>query len=256
LIVRLTLLVSVFLAQAASPNTNPAAIPPDASQIMQLANQARAEAGAAPLRWDPALAEAARQHCSRMATEESSEHQYTGEPDISQRAGHAGAHFSVIAESVAVGSTPTDIHRKWMQSPDDRSNMLNPQVDRVGIAVVAHNGILYAVAEYAHAVPALTQAQIESAVSALLRKSGLQIMRDNTAARAACVTDKRLFRSDSGPQPGFELRWQDSDLTHLPQGLMERIKTPQFSQAAVGSCPPQDVNGAFTVYRVAVILYY
>jgi hypothetical protein len=36
---------------------------------------------------------------------------------------------------------------------------------------------------------------------------------------------------------------------------MERIHTPQYSQAAVGSCPAQDVKGAFTAYRVAVLLY-
>jgi hypothetical protein len=36
---------------------------------------------------------------------------------------------------------------------------------------------------------------------------------------------------------------------------MEQIKTPRYSQAEVGSCPVQDVKGAFTAYRVAVLLY-
>src|SRR6202021_192694 len=51
---------------------------------VQLINQSRAEAGARLLQWDTALAEAARQHCLRMTTEESTEHQYGGEPAVSE----------------------------------------------------------------------------------------------------------------------------------------------------------------------------
>ena len=58
-------------AQIASSN----AIQAEAWQIVQLANQARAEAGAGPLKWDAALATAARQHCLRMAAEGSISHQ-------------------------------------------------------------------------------------------------------------------------------------------------------------------------------------
>jgi hypothetical protein len=49
--------------------------------------------------------------------------------------------------------------------------------------------------------------------------------------------------------------WQESDLTHLPQQLQDRIASGHYRQAAVGSCPAQDVEGSFTAYRVAVLLY-
>ena len=39
--------------------------------------------------------------------------------------------------------------------------MLNSQVDRVGIAVIASRGVLYSTADYAHSVQALSQTQIE-----------------------------------------------------------------------------------------------
>jgi uncharacterized protein YkwD len=120
LIVSLMLVASMLLAQAGSQNGNPATIPPEAWQIVQLVNQARAEVRAGPLQWDTALAEAARQHCLRMAAEESAEHQYDGEPALTERAAQAGMHFSLIAESVAVGSALADIHGEWMRSPDDR----------------------------------------------------------------------------------------------------------------------------------------
>jgi hypothetical protein len=96
---------------------------------------------------------------------------------------------------------------------------------------------------------------VEAAIAGLLRHSGITVLRDTTAARAVCATDRPLSRDEVGRHPGFVLRWQDSDLTHLPQALTEQIKTPRYSQAAVGSCPAQDVNGAFTAYRVAVLLY-
>jgi hypothetical protein len=36
---------------------------------------------------------------------------------------------------------------------------------------------------------------------------------------------------------------------------VEQLATGRYHKAAVGSCPAQDVNGAFTIYRVAVLLY-
>ena len=47
-----------------------------------------------------------------------------------------------------------------MNSPGHRANLLSPDVDRVGVAVVASRGVLFAVADYARAVPALTQTKL------------------------------------------------------------------------------------------------
>src|ERR1035438_4651202 len=76
-----------------------------------------------------------------------------------------------------------------MHSPGHRSNLLNPQVDRVGIAVVAARGVLYATADYARGVRALTQTQVEARVAGLIRPSGLTIMTDNSQARESCGVD-------------------------------------------------------------------
>ncbi len=156
-----------------SQSGRPGTIQPEAWQIVLLANQARAAAGAGPLQWDPALAEAARQHCLRMAAEGPISHRYGGEPDVGERAGQAGAHFSLIEENVAIAPTPATIHDGWMHSPGHRENLLNPQVDRVGVAVVASRGVLYAVADYERSVPVLTQAQVEAAVARLVRARGV-----------------------------------------------------------------------------------
>jgi hypothetical protein len=225
-------------------------------QIFALANQARAQAGVSRLAWDPALAAAALAHCRRMASEGPIAHRYGGEPDVSARAAQAGAHFGLIEENVAVGPSGPAIHEEWMNSPGHRDNLLSPDVDRVGIAVVSARGVLYAVADYSHAAPALSPTQVESQVAALVRVSGVSIVGDPTLARAACATDSGMPRAPAGaPQPRFVMRWQDSDLNQLPQDLAARLGTGKYTRAAIGSCPAQSAEGAFTAYRVAVLLY-
>lgn len=226
-----------------------------AEQLFALANQSRAEQGAGPLKWDSALAAAALAHCRRMAVEGELAHRYGGEADLSDRAGQAGAHFSLIEENIALGSYVDQIHSGWMHSPGHRANLLNPSVDRVGIAVVRANGVYYAVADYARAVALLTPSQVESTVAGLIGPSGVAVRNDSSLARAACALDHGLPRASSGPQPMFVMRWQSPDLSRLPHELVDKLASGQYSQAAVGSCPAQNVEGDFTVYRVAVLLY-
>ncbi len=239
---------------AVAEDANGVVVQTAAEQLLAMANQARAENGAGRLAWDPALAAAALYHCRRMVAEGPIAHRYGGEPDLAARAEQAGAHFSVIEENVAVGPTAAMIHQEWMNSPGHRTNLLSPEVDRVGLAVVATRGVLYAVADYERAVESLSASQVESRVASLIRVSGISILADTQPARAACATDEGAPRS-SGARPGFIMRWQDSELERLPQALTERLASGQYHRAAVGCCPAQGQNGSFTAYRVAVLLY-
>lgn len=255
----LTLVVPALVAQAlpsrSAQGESPEALQPEAAQLLALANRSRAEQGVAPLKWDAALARVARQHCLRMAAEGPIAHRYAGEPDVSERAGQAGAHFSLIEENVAVGPNPATIHDEWMHSPGHRANLLNPEVDRLGVAVVASRGTLYAVADYERDVPILTQNQVETTIVGLVQARGVAVLPDAETARAACATSKGLPISKSGPRVRFIMRWQDADLTQLPWALEYKLGTGQFHSATVGSCPPQGQQGSFTAYRLAVLLY-
>ena len=246
------LLMAQQTAALSSPYGPLQVLPSKAEQLVALGNQARAAHGLASLRWDPALAAGALQHCLRMAREGPIAHRYGGEPDLTVRASQAGAHFGLIEENIAVGPYPAAIHQGWMNSPGHRANLLSPGVDSVGMAVVARGGSLFAVADYARSVPVLSQSQLESAVANLLRGKGLALRRDQAQARAYCASTGRF----SGPDaPDFAFLWQNSDVTHLPAELSRRATSGQYRQAAVGSCPAMNVEGAFTVYRVAVLLY-
>ena len=241
------------MSVAAQQGTAPQ--PAKAEQLFAMANATRAEEGRGRLAWDQALADAAMKHCMRMAAEGPISHQYKGEPDLTARAADTGAHFSLIEENIAVGPFPGSIHQGWLDSPGHRANLLNSDIDHVGIAVVAAKGVLFAVADYARAVPVLTQSQVEAHIGSLLRAQGLALLRDNKNARAACRLDKGLPSVTGANSPQFVMRWQDANLDQLPPRLLTNLGKGLYRQAEVGSCPPHEANTAFTVFRVAVLLY-
>lgn len=260
----LTALFSFFLTISGYwlyAQARPAPVPVDsfqpaaAEQLMALANRARAQAGLHPLQWDESLAAAARSHTQRMVTEGPISHRYGGELGLSDRAAHSGAHFDLIEENVAVGPSASAIHEEWMQSPGHRANLLNGQVNRVGIAVVYVRGVLYATADYAHGVEKLTPAQIEARITELIRVSGVEVRANPAQARAACPYERGLPTSQGGPQASFVMRWQDADLNRLPDALTERLASGRYRMASVGACSAQNMEGSFSAYRIAVLLY-
>jgi hypothetical protein len=257
--VALLAVLLLALALRASSGQNSAAPQPEAARLMALANQARAQVGAPPLQWDPALAEAARKHTLRMAAEGPIAHRYPGELDVSERAEHEGAHFDLLEENVAIGATPEAIHDAWMHSQEHRANLLNPQVNRVGIAIIASRGVLYASADYSRAVRAFSKEQAEAEVGDLIRPSGVKIRGDHSLARAACEMTSGFPNSVAGTQPaaepGLVVRWQQSDLSRLPKELADSLASGSYHEAAVGSCDPKGDDSTFTVYRFAVLLY-
>ena len=251
------LAVSSAVAQTRQTARRPAGQvqPASAEQLFAMANEARAQAGVGKLHWDQALAAAALKHCLRMAAEGPISHRYDGEPDLAARAGQAGAHFGLIEENIATGAFPAMINQEWLNSPGHRANMLNHDVDHVGVAVVASQGVLYAVADYSRGVPLLSPTQVENTVAALMRVSGVAIRKDTRDARAACMTDRGVPGGLIDGQPQFVMRWEDSDLSRLPPDLVNRLASGRYRLAAVGTCPARNVQGAFTVYRVAALLY-
>jgi hypothetical protein len=137
-----------------------------------------------------------------------------------------------------------------MQSPGHRSNLLNPDVNRIGVAVVQSRGVLYAVADYSRGVESLTAKEVEARVAGLIKERGVSIVADATQARRACGADS------GAPQgAGFIMRWQGTDLGVLRKALEDRLASRQYQQAAVGSCAARGADGVFTAYRVAVVLY-
>jgi uncharacterized protein YkwD len=221
----------------------------DEELLLAAANRERAAAGLQALRWDNALAEAARQHAQVMVSQNLLLHQCLDEPPLDQRAAHAGAKFAMIAENIAVGPNAETIHDGWMHSTGHRKNILNADVTAVGIATMRGSGGLFAVQDFSRPVEALSLEQQEDKVISLLKSNGLQIANVSEDARKTCKMELGL----DGPPALFVTRFEVTDLNKLPDSLLEKVKSRAYRKAAVGACKGADA-GAFTRYRLAVLL--
>jgi uncharacterized protein YkwD len=121
--------------------------------LFDAANRERAARKLAPLKWNASLASAARAHARKMAQENRLEHQFPREMDLGTRIRVAGVPFTAVAENVAQGPSAAGIHAQWMNSPPHRANLLDPELDSIGIAVAEGKGQLFAVQDFAAANP-------------------------------------------------------------------------------------------------------
>jgi uncharacterized protein YkwD len=120
-------------------------------KLLESVNQARKEQGLPGLRWSNELAVAARKHAAVMAQHGSAEHGFPGEAALASRATQAGAKFSWLAENVCQGARVEAIATEFMNSPKHRANILDSDMDSVGIGVVEKGGQWFAVEDFAKA---------------------------------------------------------------------------------------------------------
>ena len=219
--------------------------------LFQSANRERTAQGLPPLRWNNALAAAARQHALQLAQQYTLSHQFPGEPGLAERVAQAGARFSTIAENIAEGPNAESIHELWMKSPPHRRNLLDPQLDSVGISVAERNGTLFAVEDFSLAVGALSLQDQERVVAAQLQSRGLRLLNYTDDARRTCALDNGYAGNH---RPSFVLHYATADLQGLPDMLEQRIQTGRYHGAAIGACSSGSKSG-FSMYRVAVLLY-
>jgi hypothetical protein len=225
---------------------------PDSSEqiLFQSANRERGARGLSPLKWNAALAEAARRHALPLAQQNALSHQFPGEPDLASRAASEGARFSTIAENVALGPGAKIVHEQWMKSPPHRANLLDPQMNSVGIAIARRGQTLFAVEDFAEIAGDLSLQEQEELVQKQLQSRGLRILDYTTDARRSCVLDNG-YAGDH--RPSFVLHYATPTLDSLPEMLVKRIEGGRYQGAAVGACP-SDAKFGFSSYRVAVLL--
>ncbi len=223
--------------------------------LLTQANQDRAEHSLSPLKRDPLLAQAALYHAYQMAEHADISHGFPGEPDLSARGASAGVRFSLITENVAEAGEPTIIHDMWMHSEGHRANLLDPDVNVVGIAVVTREHQVYAVEDFASTVDPLSVNEQESAVADLLSTTGMVIA---NSAPDALVNARRTCSMSSGyagvRQPWFIMRYTASRLDQLPPQIKSRLTSGKYHQAVIGACASTEPS-AFTSYSIAILLF-
>jgi uncharacterized protein YkwD len=129
------------------PPSTPAVPPSDAPAVsmteqervlVDRTNQARAEAGIAPLEVDARLQRAARIHAENMARLDRLSHELpeTETPTLSDRARAAGYRFSMLGENIAFNYfSPSQAVDGWLDSEGHRRNILTAEYTQIGVSM-------------------------------------------------------------------------------------------------------------------------
>lgn len=138
--------VSINMAAQAQPGDSAGE-----QQLFASVNESRRAQGLPGLKWNETLATAARRHAGLMAQHGSAEHGYAGEPTLASRVTKAGGHFVWLAENVIQGTSAEGIQEGFLKSTNHRANMLDSDMDSIGVGVVERGGQLFAVEDFSKA---------------------------------------------------------------------------------------------------------
>jgi uncharacterized protein YkwD len=138
-------LFAIFVARAQTGGTVAE------QELFASVNRARRAQGLPVLKWNDALATAAHRHAALMAEHAAAEHGFPGEPSLASRVTQAGARFVWVSENVARGATVELIHAEFSKSPNHRANMLDSDMDSIGVGIVERSGELFAVEDFCKA---------------------------------------------------------------------------------------------------------
>ncbi|MCU1681701.1 MAG: Conserved putative secreted protein [Amycolatopsis sp.] len=106
-----------------------------ADQVVDLVNQARADAGCAPLSVESHLTNAAQEHSDDMSARNYFSHDTPEGVSFDQRIRAAG-YSQPGAENIAKGSTSAkQTMQLWMNSSGHRQNILNCSLTKIGVGV-------------------------------------------------------------------------------------------------------------------------
>ena len=130
----------------APPPPPPVSAPlPVGAEVTQLVNQARAQAGLAPVTGHGALSCAANGQSADQATRGLMTHTGSNGSNAGARMLYCGFRWSTWGENVAYGQTSAQqVMTAWLNSPGHRANILNPRFTHIGVGAVAQaNGTIF-----------------------------------------------------------------------------------------------------------------
>lgn len=128
-------------ADSTAPRATVAARTIDAAaygrRVLTLTNERRARHGCRALRWQYQLQRSAQQHTDLMSARDILSHLLASELGLVARILRVGYHpWSRLAENIAVGyTTPAEVVKAWMHSPEHRRNMLDCRLRDLGVGV-------------------------------------------------------------------------------------------------------------------------
>jgi hypothetical protein len=240
---------------------------PDAEQeIVTLVNRERQSRGLATLVMDERLQQAARKHSVLMAAAGEIEHQYSGEPALSQRLGLTALRFDVSGENVAFAADADRAHTALMHSPGHRANILDAQFNSIGIGVVRTPKGIYVTQDFARRLPDASVAQAEEQVAVSLnrlrRAAGAPILTQIPAPELRKQACEMAGKNKLNPRAGLSLPKVNNAVTFTAIDLslvadsLQRLKTAPASSFSVGACYQASATYENPVFWIVVVTYF
>ena len=235
-------------------------------QLLDLANQARTQAGAPRLTLDAGLCRAARVHAEAMFAARQLSHQFEGEPSLPQRLATAtSTQLDQEGENVALDFDAEKGHQHLMLSPPHRANLLNPAYNVIGLGVVRSGDRLYIVQDFGHALPNYSTAEVKERIAATVAQARRQasqpdLLRSDlpNADAAACS----MARADKlGTSAVHQLSQHSTVLTYtsmhpetLPANANHALASHNLRTFSVGTCYARTETYPTGVYWVVLSL--
>lgn len=235
-------------------------------ELLQLANQARAQTGAQLLKLDSGLSQAARIHAQAMLEARKLSHQFDGEPTVAERLGAATTlQLDQEAENAAFDYDAADGHKHLMLSPPHRANLLNPAYNVVGLGVVHSGDRMYIVEDFGHALPNSSVDEVKDRVASAvvqMRQEARRPMLERRDLSAADATACSMAQADKlGTASVQQLAQRYTVLTftslhpeQLPAGAEHAVSSPNLRSYSIGACYGRTDSYPTGVYWVVLSL--
>jgi uncharacterized protein YkwD len=235
-------------------------------QLLDLANQARAQAGAPPLTLDSGLSQAARAHAEAMFEARQLSHQFANEPSLPQRlAAATRTQLDQEGENVALDFDSAQAHQHLMLSPPHRANLLNPGYNVIGLGVIRSGDRLYIVQDFGHALPNYSPAEVKERIAATLAQARHRANQPDLARRDLPLADEAACSMAQADKLGTasvrQLAQQYTVLTYtslhpetMPANADRMLLSRNLRSFSVGVCYARTETYPTGVYWVVLSL--
>jgi hypothetical protein len=181
-----------------------------------------------------------------------------------QRIAEAGAHFNAVAENLAFADSADEIHSGLMGSPGHRHNILNPDYNALGVAVLQSGDRLYAVQNFARLTSKIPYTVAEKIFAErfnqLRQRSGLlpAHLEPDAQVRAAVCGMAENDRLSAGSLPRDSgahgvVAFTASEPTEIPDRLKPAISAPSVGVIRIGACYRETPHYPGGIYWFGVV---
>jgi uncharacterized protein YkwD len=235
-------------------------------QLLDLANQSRAQKGLPPLTLDAGLSQAARDHAQAMLDAHQLSHQFVNEPALAQRVAAATKlQLDQEGENVALDYDAGRGHEHLMLSPPHRANLLNPAYNVVGLGVVRAGEQIYIVQDFGHALPSYSPTEVKNQIAQAVEQQRRKGNRPQLPRRDLLTADDiacSMAQADTlGTGPVRKLSQQYTVMAYtslnpqtLPTGASHALAARNVSSFSVGACYSRSMTYPTGVYWVVLSL--